>query len=269
MTLGRKITKVIGYILVLMAVNALQEVRVETFTYYPYSPDDTNWGLFAILCITMIAGVCCIKIGSKTTVGCIHDDIQSDGTTDQLLNNSKSILSGKTGNMLNYRVSNQKKYTSKQILLGIILSMALIIYVCLSLSFMAEGEELTACGVFFYIPCYSIIVVYYLWLIWSNRKITGDKILLLPLLQKVNLFKIYKDDFNGRIELVKTVLPFLLSIFICPMLTSILYDGRHGRYQEWLMVILLLPPVILAISLTKRLMQSWVNQKNDHSEVEE
>ena len=130
--------------------------------------------------------------------------------------------------------------------------MALMIYLCSSLSFMDEGDGLTACGVIFYIPCYFIIMTYYLWLIWSKGKATGAKMLLLPLLQRVNLFRTYQDDLKGKIELAKTVLPFLLSVFICPMLTSILYYNvcynKHSQ-QEWLMVILLLPPVIMPVAV--------------------
>ena len=65
-TFGKKILKIIGYILVFVSINALQKVRIETFSYhYPYPTDEINWEMFAFLCIIMIAGVICIKSGGK------------------------------------------------------------------------------------------------------------------------------------------------------------------------------------------------------------
>lgn len=269
-SLGKKIWKGIGYALVLIGVNALQNTK-EFVMHLTYSSEEVNWGMFGLICGTLIAGTVCIRIGSKTTERDTTDDICIDESTTQSYTSSKGLMKNKTENMVNVSDSKHKKYRSKQIILNIILSMALIIYMCSSLSFMDEGDGLTACGVIFYIPCCFIITTYYLWLIWSKGKATGAKMLLLPLLQRVNLFRTYHDDLKGKIELAKTVLPFLLSVFICPMLTSILYYNvcynKHSQ-QEWLMVILLLPPVILVISLAKSWVQSWVSQ-NDHSEVEE
>lgn len=251
-TFGKKILKIIGYILVLVAVNALQKVRVETFSYhYPYSYYEIDWGMFVFLCIIMIAGVVCIKIGSKTT------EIQ---TNDICMTESTNRF---------YISSKKHKVSIKRISKNTVLSLILLAYIICSLTFVDEGDALTACGVIFYIPCYIIMQIYYLRLIWSNAKVTGDKILLLPLLQKVNLFKTYKHDLKCKKELAKTILPFLLSMVICPMLTSILYvNVLHRRGQHgWLLLLLLIPPIILVISLAKSLVQSWASQ-NDHSEAE-
>lgn len=258
-TFGKKILKIIGYILVFVSINALQKVRIETFSYhYPYPTDEINWGMFAFLCIIMIAGVIGIKSGGKIIEKNMPpDDMSMLESTNRFYTSSKQ--------------SRKHNISFKRLLKNIALSFILLVYIIGSLFFMDEGDGLTACGVIFYIPCYCIIVTYYLWLIWSKGKATGAKMLLLPLMQRVNLFRTYKDNFDGKVELAKTVLPFLLSVFICPMLTSILYYNvcynKHSQ-QEWLIVILLLPPVILVISLAKSWVQSWVNQ-NDHSEVEE
>lgn len=271
-TFGKKILKIIGYTLVFVAINGLQKVRIETLSYlYPYLYDEINWWMFGLICGILIVGVVCIRIGSKTTEKDTPDDICIDESTTQSYTSSKGLMKNKTENKVNVSCYKHKKYRSKRIILNIILSMILIIYMCSSLSFMDEGDGLTACGVIFYIPCCCIIVTYYLWLIWSKGKATGAKMLLLPLLQRVNLFRTYKDDLKDKIELAKTVLPFLLAVFICPMLTSILYYNvcynEHSQ-QEWLIIILLLPPVILVISLAKSLVQNWVGQ-NNYSEVEE
>lgn len=257
-TFGKKILKIIGYILVFVSINALQKVRIETFSYhYPYPTDEINWGMFAFLCIIMIAEVICIKSWGKIIEKNMPpDDMSMLESTNRFYTSSKQ--------------SRKHNISFKRLLKNIALSFILLVYIIGSLFFMSEGDGLTACGVIFYIPCFIIMLIYYLLLIWSEGKATGAKMLLLPLLQRVNLFRTYQDDLKGKIELAKTVLPFLLSVFICPMLTSILYYNvcynKHSQ-QEWLIVILLLPPVILVISIAKSRVQSWVSQ-NDHSEIE-
>lgn len=149
------------------------------------------------------------------------------------------------------------------VILKIFSSLALLIYIYCSMYFMLEGDGLTGCGVIFYIPCFSIIGIYYLLLIWRKGKVAGTQILLLPLLQKVNLFKTYVNTPKDKQALVKTVLPFLLSMGICPMLTSILYGNYYLNNEQniLLMIILLLPPSILVISFAKSFAQCWINQR--------
>lgn len=257
-TFGKKILKIIGYILVFVSINALQKVRIETSSYhYPYPTDEINWEMFAFLCIIMIAGVICIKSGGKTIKkNTPPDDISMIESTNRFYTSSKK--------------SRKHNIRFKRLLKRIALSLSLLAYIICSLTFVDEGDALTACGVIFYIPCFIIMLIYYLRLIWSNTKVTGAKMLLLPLLQKFNMFKAYNDNTTCKKELAKTVLPFLLSMIICPILTSILYEnvfhrrGQHG----WLMILLLIPPIILVISITKSIVQSWAGQK-DHNEVKE
>lgn len=256
-TFGKKISKIIGYTLVLVVVNALQKVCIETFPCHsPYLSYEINWGMFVLLCIMAIAGVICIKIGHKTTEKNTPDDISMIESTNRFYTSSKK--------------SRKHRISFKRLSKNIALSFGLLVYIICSLTFVDEGDALTACGVIFYIPCFIIMLFYYLRLIWSNAKVTGDKILLLPLLQKVNLFKTYNDNLKGKKELAKTVLPFLLSMIICPLLTSILYENvLHRRSQNgWLLMLLLIPPIILVISIARSFVQSWVSQ-NYHSEDEE
>lgn len=257
-TLGKKILKIIGYILVFMSINALQKVRVETFSYhYPYPTDEINWEMFVFLCIIMIAGVICIKSGCKTNEkNTPPDDMSMIESTNRFYSSSKK--------------TRKHNIRFKRLFKRIALSLSLLAYIICSLTFVDDGDVLTACGVIFYIPCFIILLIYYLRLIWSNAKATGAKMLLLPLLQKINMFKAYNDNTTCKKELARTVLPFLLSMIICPMLTSILYENVfHRRSQHgWLMMLLLVPPIILVISITKSFVQSWVGQK-DHNEVKE
>lgn len=255
-TFGKKILKIIGYILVFVSINALQKVRIETFSYhYPYPTDEINWEMFAFLCIIMIAGVICIKSGGKIIEkNTPPDDMCMIESTNRFYTSSKK--------------SRKHNISFKRLLKRIALSLSLSAFIICSLTFVDEGDALTACGVIFYIPCFIIMLIYYLRLIWSNTKVTGAKMLLLPLLQKFNMFKAYNDNTTCKKELAKTALPFLLSMIICPILTNILYvnlfhrRGQHG----WLMILLLIPPIILVISITKSIVQSWAGQKG-HNEV--
>lgn len=63
---GKKIWKVLGYTLVLIGINALQNTK-EFVMHLTYSSEEVNWGMFGLICGTLIAGIVCIRIGSKTT----------------------------------------------------------------------------------------------------------------------------------------------------------------------------------------------------------
>lgn len=256
-TFGKKTLKIIGYILVFVSINALQKVRIEAFSFhYPYPTDEINWEMFTFLCIIMIAGVICIKSGGGKTIekNTPPDDMSMIESTNRFYTSSNK--------------SRKHNIRFKRLLKRIALSLSLLAYIICSLTFVDDGDALTACGVIFYIPCFIIMLIYYLRLIWSNAKITGAKMLLLPLLQKINMFKAYNDNTTCKKELARTVLPFLLSMIICPILTSILYENvlHHRSQHGWLMILLLIPPIILVISIAKSFVQSWAGQK-DHNEV--
>lgn len=129
---GKKIWKVLGYTLVLIGINALQNTK-EFVMHLTYSSEEVNWGMFGLICGTLIAGIVCIRIGSKTTEKDTPYDICMDESTNQSYTNSKGLMKNKIENMVNVRDSKHKKYRSKQLILNIILSMALMIYLCSSL----------------------------------------------------------------------------------------------------------------------------------------
>lgn len=128
---GKKIWKVLGYTLVLIGINALQNTK-EFVMHLTYSSEQVNWGVFGLICGTLIAGTVCIRIGSKTTERDTTDDICMDESTTQSYTSSKGLMKNKTENMVNVSGYRHKKYRSKQIILNIVLSMALIIYMCSS-----------------------------------------------------------------------------------------------------------------------------------------
>lgn len=195
------------------------------------------------------------------------DSSENDSTTE--LNLEDNLVELSKSNETNSIAPHKKvsKFSLKKLLLKILLTAALILYMLSSLTFMNQGDGLTACGVILYIPCFLIIGIYYLILIWRNKSVSGAEIFLLPLLNKINLFKSYHDNRDCKKELVKTVLPFLLSVFICPMLTSIIfincYDRYHHKGSDALILVLLIPLIILAFSIIKQYAKNWINQSNN------
>ena len=163
-------------------------------------------------------------------------------------------------------IKEMEKSSIKQMILKILMSAALIFYPLFSMAFMEEGDGLTACGLIFYVPIFCTIAIYYLYLIWGKKKISGAKILLLPLLQKINVFKTYKDNIDDRTVLAKAVLPFIISMMTCPMFTSILYENynHHYRHNEWLMIVLLLPLVLLIFCFSKIFLYTWISQTENN-----
>lgn len=163
--------------------------------------------------------------------------------------------------------SDDESKKSKHIFKKTILSLLLIVYILFSLLFMgSKYEEIYSFG-WFYIPFWGVICIHYLCLIWKESKMSGANMLFLPLLQKIKLFESYNDTLQERKELAKTSLPFILSMFICPMLASLLCI-THIRSNTTPILLLLLPPFTLIASLAISAVHGWSN-KDVKSDVNE
>ena len=165
----------------------------------------------------------------------------------------------------NQKQTKNKPIDYKRVILKIILSFVMIVYCISSLSFIDEGDGLTVFGIIFYIPCFVVLVAFYLYLLWRRQQISGSDILLLPLLQRVKLFKSYSNTTDEKKALTQTTLPFILSMIICPMLTSILYfNVRYNEPEElgWLIIFLFIPPILLLAGLATGFSKYWINKSN-------
>lgn len=67
-SIGNKIWKVIGYSLVLIGVNALQNTK-EAVKHLTYSSEEINWNIVILITIIFIIGIGCIIIGSRKNNG--------------------------------------------------------------------------------------------------------------------------------------------------------------------------------------------------------
>lgn len=61
---GKKIWKALGYTLVLIGVNALQNTK-EFVMHLTYSSEEVNWGIVILTTIIFIIGIGCIIIGNR------------------------------------------------------------------------------------------------------------------------------------------------------------------------------------------------------------
>lgn len=67
-SVGKKIWKGIGYSLVLIGVNALQNAK-DAVKHLTYSSEEINWGIIILITIIFIIGIGCIIIGSRKNNG--------------------------------------------------------------------------------------------------------------------------------------------------------------------------------------------------------
>ncbi len=111
---------------------------------------------------------------------------------------------------------------------------------------------------FFYAPWFIVLFVYYTSLVWSKNTITGEKVLLLPLLQKMNLFKEYSNSITMKRELIKTILPFLITSTLCPFVATLIYWSCNDRNLDIYVLLLIIAPILLIINLTKAYSQKWL-----------
>ena len=151
------------------------------------------------------------------------------------------------------------RYTVK---ICVTLAMACFFIVC-GIGFKYD-DAMNVLGVF-YLPWFFIAFVYYTYLLWSKKPVTGEKILLLPVLQKISLFQNYSaDSIPMKKELIKTVLPFLLTSIICPFISIFSNDGDNYTFSALLCAI---APILFIINLVKSYSNKWLySQKQSKDE---
>lgn len=132
--------------------------------------------------------------------------------------------------------------------------------------FIVSSVIFTACDgmlflAVFYFPWFFTLFVYYTYLLWSKKTVTGEKVLLLPLLQKISLFQHYSaESISKKKELIKTVLPFLLTSIVCPFISLLYCDNKHDYTIPGLLCAT--APILLLINLVKAYSIKWLYSQN-------
>lgn len=142
--------------------------------------------------------------------------------------------------------------------------------ICVTLTmacfFIVSSVIFTACDgmlflAVFYFPWFFTLFVYYTYLLWSKKTVTGEKVLLLPLLQKISLFQHYSaESISKKKELIKTVLPFLLTSIVCPFISLLYCDNKHDYTIPGLLCAT--APILLLINLVKAYTIKWLYSQN-------
>lgn len=131
-----------------------------------------------------------------------------------------------------------------------------------------EGDSITAFMIVVYIPFYCLLFYYYVRLIWKyGRKMTMAQILLLPLLQKINILRDYKDDISDRKRLFSTTFYGLVLSVFCPAIISTMYYDMNHHIHEYYGIcyfLLFLPIIVWIIGLSKGLFYDWLLDKSSN-----
>ncbi len=116
-------------------------------------------------------------------------------------------------------------------------------------------ESIYYMGIFYY-PWFLLLFCYYTYILWSRGKVTGELILMLPLLQKAHLFKDYSGDLSNKKELLQTILPVLATSIICPFIVALI-SGKLRR-SSFPFFMLAIPPALIIISIIKTYISKWL-----------
>lgn len=124
----------------------------------------------------------------------------------------------------------------------------------------------------FYVPFYLIVMSWYLYLLWRKAPATSEDCLLLPLLQKIGLFKSYTNDYELRKTVLKTFVPVYIGTFAISAIVVILNDilcpgGYHSEYPDDISIgsfILFIPIVAWITFFVYSYGFQWVNNVKDN-----
>ena len=144
------------------------------------------------------------------------------------------------------------KYVTKVLLTLVMTCFYLVNYFC-----MESYEQTYFLWIFYNYWCF-LLFVYYTYLLWSKKTITGERILLLPLLQRIHLFQEYTNNMAMKKELIKIVLPILVASTICPFITTLIYLSSNNCKLEIYTLLLVIAPLLLIINLIKAYTQKWL-----------
>ena len=111
----------------------------------------------------------------------------------------------------------------------------------------------------FYCPWILFLFCYYTYILWSKKNVTGERLLLLPVLQKLHLLKDYSSNFDKKKQLLKTTLPVLIASIICPFIATLISDSQHDDDNFMLsFFLLIIAPILIIVNLVKAYSQKWL-----------
>lgn len=120
----------------------------------------------------------------------------------------------------------------------------------------------------FYVPFYLLVMTWYLYLLWRKAPASTEDYLLLPLLQKIGLFKSYTNDYELRKNLLKTFVPVYVGTITISIIVVILNDilcpgGYHSQYPDDISIgsfILFIPIIAWIMFFVYSYGSQWVDK---------
>lgn len=248
---SRKTCKIIGYILILVSVNALHYVQMDTHLYYPSVYSEINWSWVIFISIIMLIGVLCLKFGNKALKKAISNMVSSSEDFNQFRSGSNDLRNANTYN----------REKAINVLLKIFISLLLPTILILSMIW-ADDYDFEP-WLFFYLPYYLFILFYYEWLIWRKKPLTGTDVLLMPVLNKLGLYNRIDNTIAIKKLLLKTIAPAVLASIVLPLITSLIFatNGHHER--PGMHILLALPILIWIIALVFNYSSNWLSSSEN------
>lgn len=148
-----------------------------------------------------------------------------------------------------------------------ILATIIIAFFFLSCTFwIDEGVDCLSFLALFYCPWIFFMFCYYTYILWSKKNVTGERLLLLPVLQRLHLFKDYSSNIDKKKELLKTTLPVIFTSIICPFIATLISDSQHDDENFMLsFFLLIIAPILIIVNLVKAYSQKWLNSQEQNN----
>lgn len=151
----------------------------------------------------------------------------------------------------------------KTFLIRLLSSIALTAMLCILLLVMSEEIEVFyLLGIYiFYYLAYDI---YYIYLIWRKREVKGEDVLLLPLLNRLGIYKSISDKGMQKRKLLKSMLPILIVSVISPILFYIFDENRLNTLAAFSFF---LPFIAWGVFLIYAYTSKWLNNDRVSQDV--
>lgn len=200
----------------------------------------SNFGYWLFWLITFIAvGLVLIKWARH---------ISSPQKTEETVKDENPIKKGV--NEQDIIVHDKTKKNRKELWIKIGLTVFIVGYCCLIwISLCCLNYHYNA---IFYVPFYIIVMIWYIYLVWRRQSSTGEDYLMLPLLQRIGLYKKeYKSQYEIRKSLLATFVPIYVGTIFISSIVALLNElicpgGNHSEYSDDITIgsIILFIPII-------------------------
>lgn len=162
-------------------------------------------------------------------------------------------------------VSDTSKKDRKELWIKIGLAILIAGYCCLiGISLCCLNYHYNA---IFYVPFYLTVMIWYIYLVWRKQSSTGEDYFMLPLLQRIGLYKVCESQYEIRKSLLITFVPLYVGTLfissIVALLNQLICPGGNGSgYDDDITIgsiILFIPVIAWVIFFGYSYGKQWLN----------